>query len=158
MTTSIPVTTCSGDLLAAEVTALVNPVNTVGVMGKGLALQFKNAYPAMFADYQRACRSGELVLGRMHVWDTGESERPRYVINFPTKGHWRARSRIEDIEAGLADLVATVQRLGIDSLAVPALGAGLGGMEWSEVEPRIRRAFATVRGVRLCLYLPRTSS
>ncbi|MEU5436073.1 macro domain-containing protein [Streptomyces sp. NPDC020719] len=153
--TSTRVHTCTGDLLQADVAAQVNPVNIVGVMGKGLALRFKHTYPAMFADYQQACRSGELVLGRMHVWDAGERIRPRYVINFPTKGHWRSRSSIDDIEAGLTDLVATVRRLGIDSLAVPALGAGLGGLHWADVEPLIRAAFADVPGVHLHLYPPR---
>ncbi|MFI1176791.1 macro domain-containing protein [Streptomyces melanogenes] len=154
MTSSIRVIACSGDILQADVSALVNPVNVVGVMGKGLALQFKKAYPAMFAAYKQACQSGDLAVGRMHVWDAGAAAQPRYVINFPTKGHWRSRSRIEDIDAGLIDLVATVQRLGIASLAIPALGAGLGGLEWADVEPRIRRAFADAPGVSLFLYPP----
>src|SRR3954471_22998601 len=88
-----------GDLLAADVEALVNAVNTVGVMGKGLALQFKRAYPTMFEDYRRACRANELRLGKMHVVDVGA----RLIINFPTKGHWRAKSKLADIDAGLQD-------------------------------------------------------
>ena len=131
----------SGNLLAADVDALVNTVNTVGVMGKGIALQFKHAYPEMFAEYARAARAGGVQRGRMHVWETGLLDGPRFIINFPTKGHWRSPSRLVDIEDGLVDLVAVVRRLGIASLAVPPLGAGNGGLAWRDVEPLIRRAF-----------------
>ena len=128
-----------GDLLAAAVDALVNPVNCVGVMGKGLARQFRDAWPAMFRAYATACASGEVVPGRMHVWATGEAQ-PRFVVNFPTKRHFRSRSRLLDVDAGLEDLVRVVCEREVRSLAVPALGAGLGGLDWSEVRPRIVRA------------------
>ena len=104
-----------GNLLAADVDALVNTVNTVGVMGKGIALQFKNAFPENFASYERACKAGEVVTGRMHVVKRLAS--PRFIINFPTKKHWRQPSRLEYVRDGLRDLVAQVRALGIESIA-----------------------------------------
>ena len=112
----------SGNLLTADVDALVNTVNTAGVMGKGIALQFKRAYPAMFAAYEKAARAGDLQPGRMHVWPTNQLDGPRYVINFPTKRHWRGASRIEDVASGLADLSRVIRELDIRSVAVPPLG------------------------------------
>lgn len=144
----------SGNLLAADADALVNTVNTVGVMGKGIALQFKRAYPAMFEDYARAARASEIVRGRMHVWPTGAMNGPKYVINFPTKGHWRAPSRLPDIETGLVDLVRVVRELQIRSIAIPPLGAGSGGLDWRDVEPLIRRAFEAAPDVEVLLYPP----
>ncbi|WP_435826369.1 macro domain-containing protein [Nocardia asteroides] len=140
-----------GDLLRAEVDALVNPVNTVGVMGKGLALAFRRAYPEMFREYAAACQRGEVVVGSMFVWRDG----PRFVVNFPTKRHWRSRSTVADIEAGLSGLVSTVRELGIRSIAVPALGCGYGGLEWPAVEPLIRSAFEPLSAtVGVYLYPP----
>src|SRR5436189_4764469 len=105
-----------GDLLEADVDALVNAVNTEGVMGKGIALQFKQKFPDMFEAYRRACKSGLVQPGRMHVFERTSS--PRFIINFPTKSHWRAPSRIDDIETGLAALVREVQQRNIHSIAV----------------------------------------
>lgn len=135
------ITRGTGNLLTQDVDALVNTVNTHGVMGKGIALQFKKAWPAMFKDYAAACKKGDVVPGRMHVWETGSLTQPRYIINFPTKTHWRGRSRLADIDAGLVDLCRVVRDLGITSIAVPPLGCGNGGLDWNDVEPRIRRAF-----------------
>lgn len=134
-----------GNLLADDADALVNTVNTAGVMGKGIALQFKRAYPEMYEDYARAAKAGEIVPGRMHVWATGAMTGPRYIINFPTKRHWRSPSRLEDIESGLDDLVRVVSALDITSIAVPPLGCGNGGLDWRDVEPRIESAFAPLR-------------
>jgi O-acetyl-ADP-ribose deacetylase (regulator of RNase III) len=134
------ITEAAGNLLDADVDALVNTVNTVGVMGKGLALQFRRAYPAMFDAYRRAADAGQLQLGRMHVWPTDAATGPRYVVNFPTKGHWRSPSTIDDIDRGLADLARVVRELGIHSIAIPPLGCGNGGLDWRQVEPRIRAA------------------
>ncbi|HEY0143845.1 MAG TPA: macro domain-containing protein [Thermoanaerobaculia bacterium] len=145
----------NGNLLAAPVEALVNTVNTAGVMGRGIALQFKQAYPGMFRVYEAGCRAGEVVIGKMHVFDRGGlAGGPRWIINFPTKRHWRAASRIADVEAGLEDLVATVCRLGIRSIAIPPLGCGNGGLDWRDVRPRIEAAFATLPDVRVLLYPP----
>lgn len=143
-----------GNLLTAPVEALVNTVNTVGVMGKGIALQFKKAFPEMFKDYSAAAKRGEVQLGQMHVWPTQLLDGPRYVINFPTKGHWRAKSRISDIDSGLIDLVEVIKELGIHSVAVPPLGCGNGGLDWAEVEPRIRAAFKVLPDVDVRLYAP----
>lgn len=147
-------TVVHGDLLESDAEALVNAVNCVGVMGKGLALQFKTAFPEVFREYARACRAGEVVPGRMHVVEVQRARRRTYVVNFPTKRHWRERSRIEDIEAGLVALTDEVRLRGIRSLAVPPLGCGLGGLDWSEVRPRIVRAFEPLEGVSIALYEP----
>jgi O-acetyl-ADP-ribose deacetylase (regulator of RNase III) len=144
-----------GNLLEAPVEALVNTVNTQGVMGKGIALQFKQAFPTMFRDYERACKAGEVRLGKMHVYDLGGlTGGPRWIINFPTKGHWRERSRLTDIELGLEDLVATIRRLDIRSIAVPALGCGNGGLNWTDVRARIEAAFTSSPGVNVLLFGP----
>lgn len=144
-----------GDMLAADAEALVNAVNTVGVMGKGIALQFRRKFPEMFAAYETACRTRQVQPGRMHVFDRGTGVHPaRWIINFPTKRHWRDASRMSDLDAGLTDLAATVQRLGIRTIAIPPLGCGLGGLDWSEVRPRIEASFASLAQVRVLLYAP----
>src|SRR5215471_11819913 len=120
-----------GNMLEAEVEAIVNAVNCVGVMGKGIALQFKTAFPDAFRRYKAACATGEVMPGRMHVVDRGTTRAPRYIIHFPTKRHWREPARLKDVDSGLDALVAEVRRRGIESVAVPALGCGLGGLEWS---------------------------
>jgi O-acetyl-ADP-ribose deacetylase (regulator of RNase III) len=144
----------SGDLLDADVEALVNTVNTVGVMGKGLALQFKRRFPANFATYAAACRRGEVEIGRMLVVETEEPTGPRYIINFPTKKHWRDPSRLEYVTAGLSALVDEVRARGIRSIAVPPLGCGNGGLAWSDVEPLIERAVAGLPEVRVMVFPP----
>lgn len=144
-----------GNLVADDADALVNTVNTVGVMGKGIALQFRRAYPEMFAAYAREARAGQLETGRMHVWETGSLSGPRYIINFPTKRHWKSGSRIEDIKAGLVDLVRIVRELDIRSIAVPPLGCGNGGLEWADVSQRIHAAFEPLAGeVDVRVYVP----
>jgi len=144
-----------GNLLEADAEALVNTVNTVGYMGKGIALQFKQAFPDNFRQYARAVKKGEVKPGRMLVVPTGFVTNPRYIINFPTKRHWRGGSRIEDIEAGLEALVGEIKRLGIRSVAVPPLGCGNGGLDWRDVKPRIVRALQDLPGVRVLLFAPR---
>lgn len=143
-----------GNLLDAPVEALVNTVNTVGVMGKGIALQFKRAYPAMFKDYASAAKRGDVAIGRMHVWHTGQLDGPRVLINFPTKRHWRAGSKLADIEAGLNDLVAVIKQEQIRSIAVPPLGCGYGGLDWAEVEPLIRAKLEPLHDVDVRIYPP----
>lgn len=144
-----------GNLLQADAEALVNTVNTVGAMGKGIALQFKQAFPENFRAYARAVRKGEVKPGEMLVVPTGFVTNPRYIINFPTKRHWRGRSRIEDIEAGLEALVREIKRLGVRSVAIPPLGCGNGGLDWMDVKPRIERALGDVPDVRVLLFAPR---
>lgn len=144
----------TGNLLEAQAQALVNTVNCVGVMGKGIALQFKQAFPDNYAFYRAACERGEVRPGQMLVYDSGQMLQPRYIVNFPTKRHWKDRSRIEDIEAGLEALVREVQSRGIRSIAIPPLGAGSGGLDWADVRPRIERAFAPLEDVQVILYEP----
>ena len=143
-----------GSLLDADVEVLVNAVNCKGVMGKGIALQFKLAYPENFEQYKQACDAGDVHLGEVLVVATGKIDNPAYIINFPTKYHWRDRSRLDSIEAGLRSLIRAVERLGIRSIAVPALGCGLGGLDWSDVKPLIEKAFAQVPDVRVLLFEP----
>jgi O-acetyl-ADP-ribose deacetylase (regulator of RNase III) len=154
MKASAVITEASGNLLTADADALVNTVNTVGVMGKGIALQFKRAYPEMFKDYARAAKAGEVRLGEMHIWPTGLMTGPRYIINFPTKGHWKSSSKLADVECGLDDLVNVIRRLEIQSIAVPPLGCGHGGLDWNVVGPLIRRRLAEVPDVDVQLFAP----
>jgi len=132
---------------------MINPVNCVGVMGKGLALQFKRSFPDNFRAYKQACSMMEVRLGRMYMFATGLPN-PRYIINFPTKRHWRDKSWLNDIAAGLKDLASEVRRLDIESIAVPPLGCGLGGLEWPPVRRLIESAFQYLPDVRVLLYEP----
>lgn len=143
-----------GNLLAAEAEALVNTVNTVGVMGKGIALQFKQAFPDNFKAYHAACKRGEVQMGRMFVFDRGTLGTQRLIINFPTKKHWRTPSRLADIEAGLDDLVRVLNENSVTSIAVPALGCGNGGLPWAVVRPLIIRKLEQVDGLTLFLFPP----
>lgn len=127
----------TGDILQADVEALVNTVNCVGIMGRGVALQFKNAFPENFESYKVACARSEVQPGKMFVYETGEFTNPKYIINFPTKRHWRGKSRMEDIESGLRALVEEIRTRRIRSIAIPPLGSGLGGLNWADVRKRI---------------------
>ena len=144
----------SGDLLSDNSEALVNTVNTVGVMGKGVALQFRKAFPDNYRAYQRACRHNEVRPGSMFVFETGQMVGPRLLINFPTKEHWRGKARMEYIDAGLADLVHVLEQHRIRSVAIPPLGCGNGGLRWDEVRPRIEAALSPLKSVRVNLYGP----
>ena len=133
MTTDAPtISVVKGDLFEADAHALVNTVNTVGIMGKGVALGFKQRFPDMYADYVERCERGEVKLGEPYLY---RRLLPPWIINFPTKGHWRAQSRLRDIEAGLDYLAEHVEDWGIESLAVPPLGCGEGGLEWRVIGP-----------------------
>ena len=145
----------SGDILKDDAEALVNTVNCVGVMGRGIALQFKKAFPANFKAYAAACKDDLVQPGRMFVFETGRLEAPRYIINFPTKRHWRGKSRMGDIEAGLEALAETVREKGIRSISIPPLGSGLGGLEWSEVKQRIEAAMEPLTDVQVTIYEPK---
>lgn len=144
-----------GDLLQqTDVDAIVNTVNCVGVMGKGIALQFKKKWPANFKAYADACKTGKVSTGKMFVYDAGALATPKYVINFPTKDHWRGNSRIEFLTDGLQDLVRVIRELEIKSIAIPPLGCGNGGLEWSEVEVHIENAFTALPEVEVRLFAP----
>lgn len=144
----------SGDILAEDAEALVNTVNCVGIMGRGIALQFKKAFPDNFNAYEAACRRGDVQPGRMFVFETHELHNPRYIINFPTKRHWRGKSRIEDINSGLGALVDEIRSRKIRSVAIPPLGSGLGGLNWSDVRPRIEAALRNVPDLAVTVFEP----
>lgn len=143
-----------GNLLEAQTEALVNTVNTVGVMGKGIALQFKQAFPDNFAAYEKACKKGEVVPGRMFVFVRDSLMPPRLIINFPTKRHWKGHARMEDIESGLKDLVRVIREHSVTSIAIPPLGCGLGGLQWGQVRSKIVAALGDLQGVRVVLFGP----
>lgn len=145
-----------GNLLDADVEALVNTANTAGVMGKGLALQFKRRFPSNFEVYAAACRRGEVQVGRMFVVETTSYAGPRFIINFPTKKRWQDPSRLEYVRTGLVALVSEIKARGICSIAIPPLGCGNGGLSWSVVRPLIDRAFTELSGVRVLVFEPYT--
>lgn len=144
----------TGDILRADAEALVNTVNCVGIMGRGIALQFKNAYAENFRAYQAACARKEVQPGRMFVVEMRELGGPRFIINFPTKRHWRGKSRLEDIDAGLVALASEIRERGIRSIAIPPLGSGLGGLNWGDVRPRIEAALRGLDGLRVIVFEP----
>ncbi len=144
----------AGDLLQENTDAIVNTVNCVGVMGKGIALQFKQRWPRNFKAYEAACKRREVSIGKMFVFDLGHWERPRFIINFPTKTHWRSDSKLHYIELGLADLINQVKLLKIESIALPPLGCGNGGLDWDDVRKLIVSSFAAVPSVQVSAFEP----
>ena len=143
-----------GNILAENVEAVVNTVNCVGIMGRGIALQFKNSFPENFKAYAAACKRNEVHPGRMFIYETGRLTNPRYIVNFPTKRHWKGKSRMEDVEAGLVALVEEVRARHIRSIAIPPLGSGLGGLDWKKVRPRIEAALAQVEDLQVIIFEP----
>ena len=148
------ITFTQGNLLEADVEAVVNTVNTVGIMGKGIALMFKERFPDNFEDYARACRAGEVDVGKMFVTESTGLFGPRWIINFPTKTHWRVKTRIEWVEEGLKDLVRTIRQKNIRSIAIPPLGCGNGGLDWHDVRPAIVSALEQIDGLDAVVYEP----
>lgn len=148
------ITYTTGNLLDAEVEALVNTVNTVGVMGKGIALMFKERFPANMAAYARACKAGEVQTGHMFVTETDELMGPRWIVNFPTKQHWRAKSHIQWIIDGLVDLRNFIERNQVRSIAIPPLGAGNGGLDWAEIKLHIEQTLGDLQGVEIIVFEP----
>ena len=143
-----------GNILATDAEALVNTVNCVGIMGRGIALQFKKTFPDMFAKYQAACALGEITAGKVQVYETHWPNNPKYLINFPTKKHWKEKSRMEYIEAGLVSLVRELRERDIKSVAVPPLGCGSGGLDWKKVRPLIETALNNLPEVTVFLFEP----
>ncbi len=144
-----------GNLLEAKTEAIVNPVNCVGMMGKGLALQFRKKFSEdYFKNYKRACQNGELQIGKVHVYDLNNEMNPKFIIDFPTKDHWRGKSRIEYIETGLQSLVEAIEKRKIKSIALPALGCGLGGLNYSEVRTLIEKTFVHISTTEVFLFIP----
>lgn len=142
------------DILLDNSEALVNPINCVGIMGKGLAFQFKKKYPENFKSYYAACRKGIVKPGHMFVFATNTDANPHYIINFPTKRHWKDNSKIEDIESGLKALCKIIQINSIHSIAIPALGCGLGSLNWKDVKPLIKRILIIRENVSIIIFEP----
>ena len=147
----------TGDLLAENAEAITNTVNCVGVMGRGIALQFKQQFPENFKAYAAACKRGEVQPGRMFVFDMGGIANPRYIINFPTKRHWRDESRLEDIDSGLKSLIKEIQNRSIGSIAIPPLGCGLGGLDWAQVKRHIEQVLGDM-DAHIIVFEPSESS
>jgi O-acetyl-ADP-ribose deacetylase (regulator of RNase III) len=143
-----------GNLLEAETEALVNTVNCVGVMGKGIALQFKQAFPDNFKQYKQACNAHQVQPGQMFIVASDTLFHPRYIINFPTKRHWRSKSKLEDIQIGLIALTTDIERLAIQSVAIPPLGCGNGGLGWEIVKPLVEQAFIPLPQVKVIVFDP----
>lgn len=143
-----------GNLLDAEVEAVVNTVNTVGVMGKGIALMFKEAFPENFKRYHTACKAKEVQIGHMFVTERRELIGPKWIVNFPTKKHWRHPSKLEWIVEGLQDLRNFILANDIHSIAIPPLGSGNGGLEWPDVRAAIEDALAALKDVDIIVYEP----
>jgi O-acetyl-ADP-ribose deacetylase (regulator of RNase III) len=143
-----------GDILSEDVEAIVNTVNCVGVMGRGLALQYKNKFTDNFKIYAKACKLKEVIPGKMFVTQTGRFANPKYIINFPTKRHWKGKSKLEDIDDGLIDLIKVIKKYDIKSIAIPPLGSGLGGLDWNIVKTKIQNAFINTTDTNIIVYQP----
>lgn len=144
----------TGNILDDDAEALVNPVNCVGVMGAGLAKQFKERFPDNFRKYLEACETGAVKLGSVYVTEEDGPLSRIYIVNFPTKRHWKDRSHLAWIACGLMDLRRTCGDLGIRSLAIPQVGCGLGGLDWADVLPLVEAAFYGLRDVDVRAYGP----
>lgn len=143
-----------GNLLDAKTEALVNTVNTVGVMGKGIALMFKERFCKNMEEYTKACKANKIQTGRMFVTETGELMGPKWIVNFPTKQHWRSPSKLEWITEGLEDLKAFIIKSHVKSIAIPPLGAGNGGLDWLVVREQINKTLANLEDVHILVYEP----
>ena len=143
-----------GNLIASDAEAIVNTVNCVGVMGKGIALQSKKAFPQNYDAYAKACIRREIAPGEVFVFETKQMLGPKYIINFPTKRHWKDRSRYEDIAVGLIALAKEIRQLNVKSIAIPPLGCGLGGLDWKRVRPMIQETLSQFPEVEVNLFEP----
>ena len=143
-----------GNLLDAPAEALVNTVNEVGVMGKGIALMFREAFPENTRAYEAACKAHKVRVGRMFAVENHDLTGPRWIINFPTKRHWRHPSKMEWVRDGLADLARFITEKGIRSVAIPPLGCGQGGLEWAQVRREIEATLAGLPDVDAIVYEP----
>ncbi len=148
------ITILKGNLLESKAEALLNTINTKGIMGKGIALQFKKSFPDMFKVYQTASKSGQVAIGKMFVWQNPSMFGPRYIINFPTKDDWRRPSKLEYIQKGLIDLISVIKQLGIRSIAIPPLGCGNGGLDWETVRPLITSHLEAIPNISIEIYKP----
>lgn len=145
----------TGDIFEEKTDAIVNTVNCVGVMGRGVALQFKKRFPENFKMYAIACKQNKVVPGKMFVHENHSLNQPKYIINFPTKRHWTETSRIEDIESGLIDLIQVTAKLHIKSIALPPLGCGLGKLTWDEVRIHIENKLSRLSDIEIIVFEPK---
>jgi len=143
-----------GNLLEADVEALVNTVNTVGVMGKGIALMFKERFPSNMKAYAEACKAKQVQTGKMFITETGELIGARWIVNFPTKQHWRSNSKMQWVVDGLADLRRFIEENQVRSIDIPPLGSGNGGLDWVHVKPQIEQALGDLEDVNIIIYEP----
>lgn len=143
----------NGNILSAQTDALVNSVNTYGVMGKGVALAFKKAYPDNFEFYKKACDEKRFDVGQVLIFPTGKLL-PRYIINFPTKKHWKFPSKMEYIETGLNILVEKIKELNIKSISIPPLGSGNGKLDWKSVKKMIVEKMQSLQVCEIVVYEP----
>ena len=146
----------TGNLFEDDAEAIVNTVNCVGIMGRGIALQCKRLYPENFKAYEKACKAGRVVPGKMFVQETNRIGNPRIIINFPTKRHWRQNSRITDIVAGLTDFIRVIAEYHVKSVAIPPLGCGNGGLAWDAVRPLLEASLNTIENVVFHVYVPQS--
>lgn len=143
-----------GNLLEAEAQALVNTVNTVGIMGKGIALMFKERFDDNYRQYAAACKAHEVRTGHMFITQPTELDGPRWIVNFPTKQHWRSPSRLEWVTEGLQDLRTFLIENQVKSIAIPPLGAGNGGLDWEVVKLEIERALGDLADIQITVFEP----
>lgn len=143
----------SGDIFTSSAQALVNPVNCVGIMGAGLALVFKRRFPRNYDFYYQECAGGRVKIGKVLTYPTGMKS-PKFIFNFPTKDHWCNRSKTEYIAEGLVSLSTQVQYLNLETVAMPALGCGLGGLIWEDVLLMIHKALDD-HSAKFCVFMPR---
>jgi len=144
-----------GNIFEADTQGIVNPVNCVGVMGAGLAKRFANFYPEMEAEYKTACNEGKLAPGKIFVWVIDTYDELLYIFNLPTKEHWKDPSKMEYIRKGIAELIRTMDKHEVHSVAIPALGCGLGGLNWDDVSKEIVKQFQRKPDKTVWLYPPR---
>jgi len=148
------VTFVKGNIFDSPAQVLGNTVNTTGVMGKGIALDFKQRFPAMFEDYVKRCKQGNVQLGKPYVWEDDRVQ----ILNFPTKSHWKSRSQLKDIETGLQYLVAHYDDWGIASMALPPLGCGNGGLRWEDVRSLIEKYLGAIPDLEVFVYEPKQAA
>ncbi len=148
------ITFISGNIFESPAQVITNTINCVGVMGKGLALEYKKKFPQMFEDYKLKCRNGQVKPGEPYIWENEEIQ----ILNFPTKRHWRAKSRLEDISSGLDFIVNNYEKWGIYTLAIPALGCANGGLNWKDVRNLMIKHLADIPDLEVFAYEPRAVS
>lgn len=144
------VTFVKGDMFKSPSQVLTNAVNCVGIMGKGIALEFKNRYPTMFTDYQNRCTQGDVKPGVPYLWEDDASQ----ILNFPTKRHWKDNSTLQDIDDGLKYLAESYKDMGIQSISTPALGCGLGGLNWQDVQSLFEKHLGPIADLDVYVYVP----